>query len=93
MGIPAGQEAFHRVGEVEIDARRRAYFGKVGKPGRRYLVEENAEGVLRLVPLMPPMTKAQFEAEVTRAVEQASKGELHDLGSFAQYLDDEDEED
>jgi hypothetical protein len=93
MGVPAEQEPFHKVGEVEIDARKRAYFGKLGKPGRRYLVEENSEGVLRLVPLMAAMTKAEFEAEVARAVEQARRGELHDLGSFAQYLDDEDDED
>src|SRR5438067_1841883 len=46
-----GDTLFRRVGEVEVDGRRRISLGKVGiRDHTRYFVNENAEGEILLVP-------------------------------------------
>lgn len=91
------EREFQQVGEIEMDGRRRASFGKIGRhEHRRYLVEEADNGELHLIPLvsMPiTTTKEEFEARMAQALEQARDGKTRDLGSFAQYADDEDESD
>ncbi len=81
--------AFHRVGEIETDERRRASLGKMIEPNTRYAVEANDEGVLRLVPLLPPMTKAEFDAALREAMKRTKKGEgvvVDDIGQFLNEL-------
>lgn len=82
--------AFRRVGEIETDERRRASLGKMIEPNTRYAVEANDEGVLRLVPLIPPMTKAEFDAALREAMKRTKKGKgivVDDITEFLKDLD------
>jgi hypothetical protein len=88
---------FKQIGEVEMDARGRVSFGRVGKKGQaRYLVEEGPTGELHLIPLIsvpvrgiPPWnTKAEFEESLDESLEQVKNGETVSLGDFSQFADD-----
>lgn len=87
--------AYQVVGEVETDGRGRVSLGKIQHRGfRRYRVEENEIGELRLVPLLsvpvrqlPPWTnREEFDASMKLAQEQADTGQVVDA-DFAQYVD------
>jgi hypothetical protein len=97
-GRDAGIDQFETVAEVEVDSRGRVSLGRVGaEPGRRYRVEHNIDGVLRLTPVV---SISEREVIIWRNPELASairdglleteRGETFDLGSFAQYADDAD---
>lgn len=75
---------YRAVGEIDLDARRRASFGKIGrKEHKRYRVEEAENGELHLIPLVsvpitdlqPWKTKEEFDAAMNNAIEQARNGE------------------
>ncbi len=86
--------------EVEVDSRGRVSLGKAGaQPGRRYRVEQRIDGVLLLIPVvsipereMLVWRNPELAAEIREALVQAEHGETVDLGSFAQYDTDEDED-
>lgn len=54
---------FTKIGEIELDARGRTNFGRLGKKGRqRYFVEEGQDGVLRLIPVVSvPVSSLLFK--------------------------------
>jgi hypothetical protein len=95
------REEFETVAEAEVDSRGRVSLGKAGaEPGRRYRVEKNLDGVLILIPVvsipereMIIWRQPEVAASVRRGLEQADAGEVVDLGSFAGFEDDDDEED
>jgi hypothetical protein len=90
---------FRRVGEVEVDGRRRISLGKVGIPEhKRYFVSENEAGEILLVPARSiPAREAivwdnpELLASLVRGMEQAAQGQLEDRGSFAQYVEDDED--
>ena len=87
---------FERVGEVEVDARRRVSLGRVGRREHtRYIVEENAEGEIRLIPAKTiPAREAlvwenrRVRESLERGMEQAAAGKVRSLGSFAKHRAD-----
>jgi hypothetical protein len=87
---------FQRVGEVEVDSRRRISLGRVGRREHaRYIVEENDEGVIRLIPAKTIPAREAFVwenpkvmASLRKGMEQAATGDVHRLGSFAKHRDD-----
>ncbi|MGE3073018.1 MAG: hypothetical protein AB7N24_02755 [Dehalococcoidia bacterium] len=89
---------FRRVAETVVDSRRRISLGKAGVTEEtRYSVSVSDDGDILLTPLatIPARERFLWEhpkllASVRRGMEQAARGEIHDLGSFSQYLDDED---
>jgi hypothetical protein len=92
------KDQFETIAEVEVDSRGRISLGKVGaEPGRRYRVEHNVDGVLLLIPVVSIPEREMIvwhEPELARAIreglDEAKRGETADLGSFAEYADDED---
>lgn len=88
---------FERIGEVEVDARRRISLGRAGsREHTRYIVEENAEGVIRLIPAktIPAREALIWEdrrvlESLKRGMEQAAAGQGRSLGSFAKYRNDD----
>ncbi len=90
---------FRRAGEVELDARRRLSLGKAGKREHtRYLVEENDEGEIRLIPVVSVPARELFVwnnpellASLRRGLEDAAAGRVVYRGSFSRYADDEDD--
>jgi hypothetical protein len=95
-------EQFETVAETEVDSRGRVSLGRAGaEPGRRYRVERNIDGVLLLIPVvsipereMIVWRTPELAAAVREGIAEAERGDTVDLGSFAQYAaeDDEDEE-
>jgi hypothetical protein len=75
-------QGFRRVGEVEVDARRRVSLGRAGRREHtRYFVEHNDEGVIRLIPAktVPAREAVVWEdddvrAKLKRGIEQAVTG-------------------
>ncbi|MFI0019846.1 MULTISPECIES: hypothetical protein [Streptomyces griseus group] len=95
------REEFEVVAETEVDARGRISLGRAGaKPGRRYRVESDPDGVLLLTPVVSiperellVWTDHEVADRVRRGVQQAREGKTKDLGGFSQYLaEDETEE-
>jgi len=81
------------------DAQGRITIGKEFAD-KTYAVERKSDGDIILRPVMVIhereawLFKNQAALEsVKRGMEQAAAGDIHDLGSFAQYADDEDDED
>lgn len=78
------REEFRRVGEVDVDARRRVSLGRAGKREHtRYIVEHNEEGVIRLIPAKTiPAREAivweddRVRASLARGMEQATTGKV-----------------
>jgi hypothetical protein len=95
-------EEFETVAEVEVDSRGRVSLGRAGaEPGRRYRVEHNVDGVLLLIPVvsipereMIVWRSPELAAAIREGITEAADGGTVDLGSFAQYAgeDDEDED-
>lgn len=105
MGNMIGMEtvgdhaAFHAAGEAEVDGRRRISLGKIGNSDHtRYEVYENDLGEILLVPVvsipareLAILQNPTLRASLLRGLDQAARGKLVDLGSFAHYLADEDD--
>jgi hypothetical protein len=93
-------QEFETVAEAEVDSRGRVSLGRAGaEPGRRYRVERNVDGVLLLIPVvsipereMVVWHNPELAAEIREGLAASERGETEDLGSFEQYLDDEDED-
>ncbi|WP_322751076.1 MULTISPECIES: hypothetical protein [unclassified Frankia] len=92
---------FRLVGEVSADERSRIAFGRVGvEKGARYAVAVNDDGEVLLTPLtsVPRRELIVWENEqlrdgLARGLEQSAAGQTVDLGSFAAYaIDDDDNE-
>ncbi|MGB4863480.1 MAG: hypothetical protein WBO97_13570 [Tepidiformaceae bacterium] len=89
---------FRQVTETVVDSRRRISLGKAGVASEtRYSVSVSDDGDILLTPLatIPARERFLWErpellASVRRGMAQAASGDLHDLGSFSQYLDDND---
>lgn len=94
-------EEFEVVTEAEVDPRGRLSLGRAGAtPGRRYRVESNVDGVLILTPVvsipereLAVWTDPDTQQRILRGLEQAAAGTTHDLGDFAQFLDEDETED
>jgi hypothetical protein len=94
-------QEFETVAEAEVDSRGRVSLGRAGaEPGRRYRVERNVDGVLLLIPVvsipereMIVWRNPELAADIREGLEAAERGETEDLGSFEQYLDDDQDED
>ncbi|MFJ9460907.1 hypothetical protein ACIRST_38290 [Kitasatospora sp. NPDC101447] len=92
-------EEFETVAETEVDSRGRVSLGRAGaKPGRRYRVESNPDGVLLLTPVvsipereMQVWTDPLLAERIRVGIEQAQRGETVDLGDFSEYLDQEED--
>lgn len=97
---PAPREEFEVVAETEVDSRGRVSLGRAGaKPGRRYRVESNVDGVLVLTPVvsipereMSVWRNPVLAERIRRAYDQAEQGKTVDRGDFSQYLAEEDED-
>lgn len=93
-------QGFHRISEADVDSRRRISLGRVGRPEhKRYEIRENALGEILLVPLVSVPAREMIVWEdgrvresLFRGMEQAARGDLVDLGSFAQYANDPDDD-
>jgi hypothetical protein len=91
---------FETITEAEVDSRGRVSLGRAGaEPGRRYRVQRNIDGVLLLIPVISfPVREAivwenpQLAAEIRQGLDAAERGETEDLGTFAEYLDDDDDD-
>ena len=88
---------FEALGEAVADERGRIAFGKAGvRKDDRYAIAVNDDGEILLTPLasipkreLLVWENADLRASLARGLEQSSKGDLVELGSFADYLDDE----
>lgn len=91
-------DRFDVVGESEADARGRVALGRAGaRPGRRYQVRTDPDGVIVLVPVvsipereMLVWENPQLAEDVRGAVADAEAGRAVDLGDFTQYAEVED---
>ncbi|WP_240753151.1 hypothetical protein [Microbacterium sp. K41] len=95
-------EGFVAAGEVVADERARIAFGKAGvRRDDRYAIAVNDDGEILLTPLVsiPKRELVVWENQLVRqelaeGLRQSAAGEVVDLGSFAEFADDEiDEED
>jgi len=88
------------VAEAEVDSHGRVSLGMVGaRPGRRYRVERNIDDVLILIPVVsfPERERIVWDnpglaREILEGIDEAERGETVDLGDFAGYDEDDDEE-
>jgi hypothetical protein len=93
-------DEFEIIAEAEVDSRGRVSLGRAGaQPGRRYRVQRNVDGVLLLIPVvsfpereMIVWDNPDLAQEIREGIAEAERGETVDLGSFAGYSDDEDED-
>jgi hypothetical protein len=91
---------FDVVGESEADSRGRVALGRAGaRPGRRYQVRSDNDGVIVLTPMvsipereMLAWENPQLAEEVRVAVADVEAGRGVDLGDFTQYADIDDED-
>lgn len=94
-----GHAGFKPLGEVSADDRARIAFGKAGvRRDNRYAVAVNDHGEILLTPLVsiPKRELIVWEdellrASVARGLAQSSVGDTASRGSFAQYLDGDDD--
>lgn len=93
-------EEFETVAETEVDSRGRVSLGRAGaKPGRRYRIQSNVDGVLVLTPVvsipereMVVWRNPDLAAEIREGIKEAQAGKTTSLGSFSQFLEDDDED-
>jgi hypothetical protein len=93
-------EEFEVVAETEVDTRGRVSLGRAGaKPGRRYRVESNVDGVLVLTPVvsipereMAVWRDPELAERIRRGIDEAKAGKTVDVGDFSQYLAEDDED-
>lgn len=91
-------DVFKSVGEAVADERGRLAMGKTGvRKDDRYAIAVNDEGQILLTPLVsiPRRELIVWENELlreslARGLAEAAAGDTVSLGSFADYLDDED---
>lgn len=91
-------DGFLPAGEVVADERARLAFGKAGvRRDDRYAVAVSGEGQILLTPLVSIPKRELFvwenqfvRDELGKGLSESAAGEVVDLGSFAQYADDED---
>ncbi len=93
---------FEAIAEAEADSRGRVTIARAGaKPGRRYRVYANVDGLVVLEPVvsipereMLVWENPELAQQIREGVAEAEAGETADLGSFAQFLTegDKDEE-
>ncbi|MEU7221043.1 hypothetical protein [Nocardia iowensis] len=87
---------FEIVGESEADSRGRVALGRAGaRPGRRYQVRIDSDGVVVLVPVvsipereMMVWENPHLAEQIRRGVEEAESGATVDLGDFTQFAAD-----
>ena len=99
--LPYDPAEFETVAEARVDSRGRVSLGEAGaRPGRRYRIERNVDGVLILIPVvsipereMIVWQNPDLAAEIREGLAAAERGETVDRGSFQQYLDDNGDED
>ncbi|MGH8905545.1 MAG: hypothetical protein ACRD0K_03275 [Egibacteraceae bacterium] len=92
--MPITQE-WKPVVEAAVDSRRRVTLGRAARHDR-YQVLENEAGELLLVPLasipareLDMLRNDLLRESLARGMAQAAAGEVHDLGSFAEHVEDE----
>ena len=80
--------------EATVDGRRRLTLGQAAKHDR-YLVQVRNDGDILLTPLVSVPAREldlwndpELLASVTRGLQQAAAGELHDLGDFTQFAEE-----
>jgi hypothetical protein len=91
------RETFQPAGEVVADERSRIAFGKAGvRKDDRYAIAVNDNGEILLTPLatipkreLLVWENADLRASLARGLEQSSKAETLDLGSFSSYLEED----
>jgi hypothetical protein len=92
-------EEFEVVAETEVDSRGRVSLGRAGaKPGRRYRVESNIDGVLVLTPVvsipereMAVWRDPELAQRVRNAYKRTEQGDKAiDRGDFSAYLAEDD---
>jgi hypothetical protein len=91
---------FEAIAEAEADNRGRVTIARAGaKPGRRYRVYANIDGLVVLEPVvsipereMLVWESADLAQQVRAGINEAESGETVDLGSFAQFLTEGDEQ-
>lgn len=78
------------------DSKGRITLGKLAEGVSSYHMERDEDGQITLKPFIEiPMREhwlfhnPEALQAVRTGIEQANRGELHDLGSFAEYADDE----
>ncbi|MFI6998113.1 hypothetical protein [Nocardia sp. NPDC050175] len=87
---------FEIVGESEADSRGRVALGRAGaRPGRRYQIRINSDGVVVLVPVVSILEREMtvwenphLAAEIRQGVQDAESGDTVDLGDFTQFATD-----
>ncbi|MFD6160760.1 hypothetical protein ACFWF7_15380 [Nocardia sp. NPDC060256] len=87
---------FEIVGESEADSRGRVALGRAGaRPGRRYQIRINSDGVVVLVPVVSILEREMMvwenphlAAEIRQGVKDAESGDTVDLGDFTQFATD-----
>lgn len=98
--VKHAREEFETVAETEVDSRGRVSLGRAGaRPGRKYRVQTNPDGVLILTPVVSipereieVWTDPLLAKRIRKGIEQAQAGKTLDLGDFSQYLDEDDED-
>jgi len=93
-------DRFDLIGESEADSRGRLALGRAGaRPGRRYQVRSDDDGVIVLTPVVsiPEREMVVWEnphlaEQIRTAIADAEAGRTADLGDFTQYLDDDSDE-
>jgi hypothetical protein len=96
MSTAAVPDDFEVIAETEADGRGRVSLGRAGaRPGRRYAVAANPDGVLLLTPVvsipereLPVWQDPELAAEIREAIAEAEAGRTVDMGDFSKYLDD-----
>jgi hypothetical protein len=91
---------FEAIAEAEADNRGRVTIARAGaRPGRRYRVYANVDGLVVLEPVVsiperemlawenPPLAQ-----QIRDGVAEAEAGATADLGSFAQFLNETDDD-
>jgi len=92
-------QAFNKVKTVRPDSKGRITLGKASHDVSGYVMKELADGVIMLEPMVEvPAREAWLfknkEAleSVERGLKQSAAGKTKSLGSFAQFLEDDDKE-
>lgn len=87
-----------KVKKVRPDSKGRITLGKCAAGVSGYAMKERADGSILLEPLMEvPAREAwlynnkEALASVKRGLKQSAEGKTKSLGSFAKYLEDDDE--
>lgn len=87
----------HPIKHIKPDVKGRIYLGKLAEGVSGFAVKVDKHHRIILDPLVeiPAREKWLFDNKaalksVKQGIEDAKGGKLHDLGSFAQYMDEDD---